>query len=377
MKSMHFLFTAPRYHTNQHFPVRALLDAGHQVSFLTLTSGQSEVYEALHPTVIGYSRVFSTVRKVLEKLFGIRISDRNGIPSITTFWNEMIQRKPTVVIVRNPNSPYGLLSVAVTKLIGSKLVFYTQTPKYRDMTRWKKFLRWFAIWITQAQWITPLLGSPSQGRSTLNNLHYVPFVMRPQTDPTKKTWFSGEVINILAIGKYEGRKNHRLFLDAIQRLSSRYAIRATVVGECTTSEHSHELAEIKQYSKSIGLYDKADFKVNLSSSEIHKEYATHDVFVLASRDDPAAISPLEAMAHSLPVVCSDSNGTKCYIKTGENGFVFRTNDLHDLEVCVDRILQDKQKLILMGNNSYRLVVSNHSPARYVKTLLSIVEENSD
>ena len=33
---MHFLFTAPRYHTNQHFAVKALIDAGHEVSFLAL-----------------------------------------------------------------------------------------------------------------------------------------------------------------------------------------------------------------------------------------------------------------------------------------------------------------------------------------------------
>ena len=33
---MHFVFTAPRFHTNQHFPAKALLDAGHQVTFLVL-----------------------------------------------------------------------------------------------------------------------------------------------------------------------------------------------------------------------------------------------------------------------------------------------------------------------------------------------------
>ena len=38
---MHFLFTAPVYHTNQHYTVKALLDAGHEVSFLALVSEHS------------------------------------------------------------------------------------------------------------------------------------------------------------------------------------------------------------------------------------------------------------------------------------------------------------------------------------------------
>ena len=47
---------------------------------------------------------------------------------------------------------------------------------------------------------------------------------------------------------------------------------------------------------------------------------------LPSSDEPAAVSHLEAMSHSLPVICSDSNGTRCYIRQGENGYVFRTGD---------------------------------------------------
>ncbi len=41
---MHFVYTAPRYHTNQHFSVKALIDSGHRVSFLALTRGQSKEY---------------------------------------------------------------------------------------------------------------------------------------------------------------------------------------------------------------------------------------------------------------------------------------------------------------------------------------------
>ena len=138
-------------------------------------------------------------------------------------------------------------------------------------------------------------------------------------------------------------------------------------------DQQRELEDLKQYSQSLELTNKVEFKVNLSFSEVQAEYRQHDVFVLASRKEAAAVSPLEAMAHSLPVVCSDSNGTECYIRPGENGFVFRTDDETDLELCLERIIEDRDELVRMGTRSYELVVKEHSPGRYVDALVSIVE----
>ena len=37
-----FLFTAPRFHTNEHYAVKALLEAGHEVAFFALRRGGSK-----------------------------------------------------------------------------------------------------------------------------------------------------------------------------------------------------------------------------------------------------------------------------------------------------------------------------------------------
>ena len=95
------------------------------------------------------------------------------------------------------------------------------------------------------------------------------------------------------------------------------------------------------------------------------------MFVLASRDEPAAVSPLEAMAHSLPVVCSDTNGTSCYIRPGENGYVFRTDDLDDLVDGLQRMLASREGLVDMGRRSYELVETEHAPSRYVESLVAM------
>ena len=347
---MRFVFTAPRYHTNQHFAVKALLDAGHEVSFLALRRGQSEFYEAVQPTVLGEAGPMRTWVRV---------------------WRQMRELRPDVVVVRDPPSTFGLVSIAAARLLGLTVVFYTQTPAHRRVGWWKKFWRWFPAWATGAAWITPVLGWPDLYPRALGVLRYVPFVMEPQTAPEGKDWFRGGAVNVLCIGKFERRKNHRLFMEAVSRLSGRYPVRATIVGECTTEEHGREFASVKELHASLGLGDRVVFKTNLPYREVQREYALHDLFVLPSRDEPASVSLLEAMSHSLPVICSDSNGTQCYIGQGENGYVFGKDDLDGLTAAMERVMEDRERLTAMGQRSYELVVSEHTPSRYVRALVEI------
>ena len=382
---MHFLYTAPRYHTNQHFAVKALIEAGHQVSFLALTRGQSEDYTALTPTVLGSSPTQETFLKWLQKcghFIGIPTnmgSPTKNVPPLRPFWTEMRHRQPCVVIVRDPLTTYGQLAVFAAKALGARVILYTQLPKHqplrRKLKRWAKFGRSTILWGTGAHWITPVLGKPLRDHAP-RNWHYLPFVIEPQTTPQQKTWFVGDVLRILAVGKYEPRKNHHLFLQVIARLSTRHRIRSTVVGQCTTPQHHAELKHLVQERSNLGLNNIVDFKTNLAFPQVQEEYRQHDLFVLASRKEPAAISPLEAMAHSLPVVCSDSNGTQCYIRPGHNGYVFGTDDAAHLETTLDTMCRNRNELIEMGHRSYRLVVAEHTPARYVDTVVSIAKSGS-
>ena len=368
---MRFVFTAPRYHTNQHFPIKALLDAGHEVSFLVLRQGQSETYEALMPCVLGCSSVFDVLCRLAAKGLRIRYSETGGIPPVLKLWREMRRVRPSVVVVRDPGSAYGLLSVLMSKLIGARLIFYTQTPRHRRLNLWKRSVRVLVPLIAGAGWFTPVLGDAQQYHSPNRTPRYVPFVIEPQTAPEERSRFKGGFIHLLTIGKFIPRKEHDLFLDAVERLSRRYSVRAAIVGACTSHQHCDELKRIQRRRAQLRLDDVVSINVNLSFRDVQKMYATHDVFVLASCDEPAAVSPLEAMAHSLPVVLSDSNGTSCYLRSGENGLVFRSGDLDDLVTCLDGMLEDRERLVNMGRRSYQMVLTEHAPARYVNALLAM------
>ena len=359
---MHFLFTSPWYHTNQHFSSKALLNAEHDVSFLVLRRASKEDFDPLHPTV--HLVIGKSSGKEYEHI-------EEGVPPVLGLWRQMRGLKPDVVVVREHGHAYALLAAVVARLIGSDVILYKLTPVHRKMRWWVRTKGTFAAWILGAKWMSPVLGSPDRYPPAFGALRYVPFAMEPLTNPSERQWFRDGAINCICIGAFQPRKNHRLFLQAVARLSDTYPIRATIIGDCVTKEHRRELAELKDCRESLGLTNQVRFRTNLPFSDVQQEYATHDLFVLPARDEPAGISLLEAMAHSLPVVCSDSCGLKACVRAGANGYVFETDNVDDLEVCMEHIMSDRDRLVRMGAASYDIVVSEHAPSRYVESLLEL------
>ncbi len=340
------------------------MDDGHDAIFLSSMKSVQDVYDEHYPAV----------HLVAAKRRGSEFEE-GGVPSLVGLWRQMKELAPDVVVVRNPIYPKRTLEVAIARLTGSAVILYDQAPMHRKSAAWKSVILQLMCLLTKAKWITPVLGRADLYRPAFPALRYVPFVMEPQTTPEDKQWFGGGAINVMTVGRFEPRKNHRLFLYSISRLSDRYPVRATVIGECSTSEHDREYEAVNEFCQELGLADRVRIKKNLQSSEVQQEYSRHDLFVLPSRNETAAVSPLEAMSHSLPVICSDSNGTQCYIRPGENGYVFRTDDLDHLVDCMERIISDRERLKQMGVRSYELVLSEHSPSRYVETMVSIARGN--
>ena len=92
-------------------------------------------------------------------------------------------------------------------------------------------------------------------------------------------------------------------------------------------------------------------------------YASHDIFVLPTRHDPASFTVLEAMAHGLAVLTTDVDGSSGYIEEGKNGYITRSGDLMHLIERVKAIIQDRQRLESFGERSLDMVKLLHEPGR--------------
>ncbi|MDE7277696.1 MAG: glycosyltransferase family 4 protein, partial [Lachnospiraceae bacterium] len=207
-----------------------------------------------------------------------------------------------------------------------------------------------------------------------DNAYWVPFVMEPQVPPEEKAYFAENRINIFCIGKYQERKNHQMMIEAVEELLPRYDLQLTIAGEISNSFHEEYYSKVSGYVKEHGLEDRVTFLSNLKKEDVAKEYRKADVYVLPSTGEPAAVTPLEAMAYSVPAICSTGNGTADYIDHGRTGYIFRDNDKKDLKDKLEKIICDRENLVRMGAAAYHHVKENFQFSNYYEQIEQILHE---
>lgn len=367
---MRFLFIAPRLHSNLYFSFKGLLAAGHKVSLLTLYRGKlGGYYDLVQPGALGYSPFFTW----WQRCFGSRHSTylktnfelKYAWPPLWRFYRELRRAKPEVVVIKNIASVFSLVAAVLAKLLGAKIIFTLQIDKYRSQKRSRS-----VFWVGKifgAHVITPLLGDPAKFGNDNANLYYLPFVIEPIAHARQYFW--DDFINIMAVGKFVPRKNHLLLLAAFQQISH-LPVRLTIVGE-RADEHQVQL--VHDYIKKERLDTQVNLRFDLSFQETLVEYTRHDLFVLASSDEAAAVSPLEAMSRGLAVISSSANGTRCYIEEGKNGFVFRDKDKTDLVAKLKRLIADKDQLKATGQYGLELVKTLYRPEGFVAGLMKLIK----
>ena len=160
----------------------------------------------------------------------------------------------------------------------------------------------------------------------------------------------------------------------MEELLPRYDLQLTIAGEISNSFHEEYYRKVSGYVKEHGLEDRVTFLSNLKKEDVAKEYRKADVYVLPSTGEPAAVTPLEAMAYSVPAICSTGNGTADYIDPGRTGYIFRDNDKKDLKDKLEKIICDRDNLVRMGAAAYHHVKENFQFSNYYEQIEQILHE---
>jgi len=327
---MRILFVMPRFHTNLISWVQALQSHGHTVAMFVLFKGATEDYSVIVPNIFGLSIISKVIKKILPYTEDVSSQLAYGIPPIIKFIREFRRENPDIVIVRSPNSPFGLFSCILGLFLGKRIIIYTQGAKYfSSLTIARKLFYFIFIQLFQAVWMTPVLGNDTDKLNTFSKLEYIPFTVDV---PVINDYIRENLIpvKILSVGKYELRKNHHLLIKAISALAKKYPVQLTIAGECSRDSHRDYLNFLNIKVKEYGLSDIVTLKVNMPYHEMQSLYSQHHLFVLPSTRECASIANLEAMGYGLPVICSDTNGTACYTIHGITGFLFKDNSYEDL-----------------------------------------------
>ena len=372
---MRFLYVAPRYHTNQMDIMKGLIEHGHEVCFISHYAAIIEDYSYVTPIVLGYSPLYRLIDWLYVKVIhrkdptAIVFKIQHGFPPMGKLRRIIRNFQPDVVILRE-RSVYSMAAYHICRKLGYPCILYNQNPLWSEPAKTDPVHR-LVDKLSPGMRMTPVMGVKKPGTSIKENDYFVPFVIDPQRAPQDRTYFADDTIHILCIGKYEIRKHHLMLLDVVKQLKDRYKLHLTLVGEATNHFQKDYCRQVRERVKEYRMEDIVTVKTNVPRSSMEAEYLAADVYVIPSTLEMASVSQLEAMSYSLPVICSDTNGTACYVEDGVTGYQFKDCDKEDLQKKLNLMLSDRERMMQMGAAGYQALKEKYNFDRYFETIMQI------
>ncbi len=391
---MRFLYVAPRYHTNQTDIMKGLIEHGHEVCFISHYAAMIEDYSYVTPIVLGYSTLYRLIDFLYVKVIHRRRPEaivykiQHGFPPLRKLRKLICDFAPDIVILRE-RSVYSMAAYLVCRKKGYPCILYNQNPLWSEPAG-RDFVHRIADRLSPGMRMTPVMGVKKPGMSVKENDYFVPFIMEPRRAPEERRYYADDTIHILCIGKYEPRKHHLMLLQVVEELlqkekggaatdreahdCSAGRIHVTLVGEATMPFQKENCGLVRQYVADHHMEDIVTVKTNVPRSEMEAEYLAADLYVIPSTREMASVSQLEAMSYSLPVICSDTNGTACYVEDGVTGYQFRDCDREDLQRRLGTMLSDRERMKAMGAAGYRAVVEKYNYDKYYGAVMQMREK---
>lgn len=147
---------------------------------------------------------------------------------------------------------------------------------------------------------------------------------------------------ILSVGQFIHRKGFDILLKASKGLNENIGV--IIIG----GEVTNEYLDLKEEMELKNVY----FEGFKTKDELQKYYKAADLFVLPTREDIWGLVINEAIAYGLPVITTD----KCIaglelINNDINGQIVEVDNYKMLNIKLNEIINDNNKLILMSKNS--------------------------
>lgn len=154
---------------------------------------------------------------------------------------------------------------------------------------------------------------------------------------------------ILCVSRVTPRKGIRFLVQAFKLLSGRYHnARLVIVGD------GNEKKSLEDLVMSLDIKDKVEFAGAVPHEKVAEYYQKSDVFVLPSLNEGMSNVILEALASGIPVMATDTGGTRELLSDGVNGFIVRMRDADDLAEKIEKMILKPELQQNMGEESRKL-----------------------
>lgn len=385
---MKILFIAQRYHTNQIPIVKGLIDAGHEVNYIVQTVGTSEDHSALIPKKMKLSLFGKMVDKHYKKKLDPTAYEskmtESTYPSFVWMYRTIKEIAPDLVILRY-RTPATLTANMVCKLLRIKaVILYNQTALYtkknkKDSLKQRIIFKLLPKVRTTTVEISDVfdLKYHREDHYIKEHDHFLPYIFQVSSEAENRGYFKDGMLNVLDVGKYRPYKNHFVLARAVKVMKDNdwlKDIHFTILGQAGAEEEKKYMADLQKYIDDNGIGEYITLRTHIPYNQMRQLYLDNDVFILTSKEEQASITILESMGNAIMPISTNVNGTASYIKEGETGFFFETDNEEDLAKLFKYISDNREKVPEWGRNGYEDIQKNYSFDNYNKALSEVLSK---
>jgi len=184
--------------------------------------------------------------------------------------------------------------------------------------------------------------------------YHVPYMVDVPPEPRRRAWRTPPIIG--AMGRMVAKKGFDVFIDALARLQSNGTVlRAILAGD------GPERGALERLAVQRGLSDVLSFPGWITDKRAF--FAGIDVFCLPSHHEPFGIVLIEAMAHALPIVTTDSEGPAEILHDGVDGMIVPRGDIAQLAEALGTLIAERDRAETLAANAYRHVLATYDVPR--------------
>ncbi len=177
------------------------------------------------------------------------------------------------------------------------------------------------------------------------------------TIPDERADLEGSTV--LFVGRLAPKKGVRHLIEAMASITVDAELVIVGDGECSN--------RLEQLAAELDVTTK--FEGEVAPDEVSRYYRSASVFVLPSTEGegmPNAV--LEAMAHGVPVVTTDSGGLESMVTDGESGYIVPMRDSEQLAERIEYLLSNPEVRHQYGHAAREYVKSTRSWSALVSAL---------
>jgi len=163
----------------------------------------------------------------------------------------------------------------------------------------------------------------------------------------KLYYFSNTKIIIFMASRMNILRDHQTLINAIKPLQNKYNIELRIAGNGET------LTPLRNKNEDENII----FLGNINQQKIIEELHNADIYIHATFAETFSTAILQAMSCSLPIICSDIEGTRHMIRHNYNGLLYKNKDISNLAKQIKYLIDNKEKAINLGKTA-RMDVEN-------------------